>query len=299
MDSLNAQCDKLAFPDPKNFVLSILIVFGILFSYLPQLIRIVTLRSSFGISPYFVLLGTTSGTLALANVVSQQSSLQVAACCKDVSGLSCFSGLLGILQVGTQWLSFFAILALFVIFFPRETEPYLPETQKEGPTYRTALVVAAICIVHAVIMLIVTLAVGFRKPSSLQSWSNFCGITAAILASIQYFPQIYTTLRLRCVGSLSIPMMCIQTPGALVWAGSLAARMGSEGWSTWGIMIVTAFLQGTLLVLAVFFEYLGPNKGHSHDFDKDTTHSQAGEGDEDQEDQDGPYEDTPLLQERH
>ncbi|KAL5338711.1 hypothetical protein BJX70DRAFT_191984 [Aspergillus crustosus] len=298
METLNAHCDQLVSPELSNFVLSILIVFGILFSYLPQLIRIVTLRSSFGISPYFVLLGTTSGTFALANVVSQQSSLQVAVCCKDVSGLSCFSGLLGILQVGTQWISFFAILTLFVIFFPRETEPYLPESQEDGPTYRTALVVAAICIVHSVIMLIVTLAVGFRQPSSLQSWSNFCGITAAILASIQYFPQIYTTLRLRCVGSLSIPMMCIQTPGALIWAGSLAARMGSEGWSTWGILIVTAFLQGMLLVLAVFFEYLGPNKGHSHDYDKDTARGQSAEDNEDQEDQDGPYEDTPLLQDR-
>jgi hypothetical protein len=82
-------------------------VLGIVFSYLPQLIRIIRLKSSFGISPYFVLLGATSGTFALANVVSQQQSLQDVACCKDVSGLSCFAGLLGILQVGMQWLSFF------------------------------------------------------------------------------------------------------------------------------------------------------------------------------------------------
>ncbi|KAL4885085.1 hypothetical protein BJY04DRAFT_214964 [Aspergillus karnatakaensis] len=297
MDSLVGQCDKLLSSDPKNFVLSILIVFGILFSYFPQLFRIVKLRSSFGISPYFVLLGTTSGTFALANVVSQQQSLQVAACCKDASGLSCFSGLLGILQIGTQWLSFFAILTLFVVFFPRETEPYLPENEEPGPTYGTALAVATVSVVHAVIMLIVTLAVGFKQPASLQSWSNFCGVTAAILASIQYFPQIYTTLRLRCVGSLSIPMMCIQTPGALVWAGSLAARMGSKGWSTWGIMIVTAFLQGTLLVLSVFFEHLGPNKGHSHDYDKGIR-IESEESNPDHDDQDSPYEDTPLLQDR-
>ncbi|KAL3469830.1 hypothetical protein BJX99DRAFT_240592 [Aspergillus californicus] len=294
MDVSNSQCEPS--PELMNFILSILIVFGISFSYLPQLIRIVQLKSSFGISPYFVLLGTTSGTLALANVVSQQKSLQDVACCKHVSGLSCFAGLLGILQVGTQWLSFFTILTLFIWFFPRETPLSPPAAAREGPTYRTALVVAGICICHAVIMLIVTLAVGFRQPSSLQPWSNFCGITAAILASIQYFPQIYTTLQLRCVGSLSIPMMCIQTPGALIWAGSLAARLGSEGWSTWGILIITACLQGTLLALAVFFEYLGPNKGHSHDYNKDHADMHADDGDESQEERDGPYEDTPLLQ---
>ncbi|KAL4906081.1 hypothetical protein BDW74DRAFT_177110 [Aspergillus multicolor] len=227
-------------------------------------------------------------------MVSQQQTLQDAACCKDVSGLSCFAGLLGILQVATQLISFFAILTLFVIFFPRETSPPLSRKQQEGPTYRTALVVAFMCIVHAAIMLIITLTVGFKKPSTLQSWSDFCGITAAILASIQYFPQIYTTLRLRCVGSLSIPMMCIQTPGGLVWAGSLAARLGTKGWSTWGILIVTACLQGTLLVLSVFFEYLGPNKGHSHDYTKDTARSQSAES-SDALNEDGPYEETPLL----
>ncbi|KAL5050079.1 hypothetical protein BDW71DRAFT_204140 [Aspergillus fruticulosus] len=274
-----------------------LIVLGILVSYLPQLIRIAVLRSSFGISPYFVLLGTTSGTFALANMVSQRQTLQDATCCKDVSGLSCFAGLLGILQVATQLLSFFAILTLFVVFFPRESSAP-PSVPQKGPTYRTALVVALICVVHAVVMLIVTLAVGFKKPSALQSWSDLCGITAAILASIQYFPQIYTTLRLRCVGSLSIPMMCIQTPGALVWAGSLAARLGSNGWSTWGILIVTACLQGTLLVLCVFFEYLGPNKGHSHDYNKDTASSQSEEN-SDAHDEDGPYEETPLLRDGH
>ncbi|OJJ00410.1 hypothetical protein ASPVEDRAFT_126903 [Aspergillus versicolor CBS 583.65] len=299
MDSSNLQCGHLVSPGPMNFVLSILIVLGILVSYLPQLIRIATLRSSFGISPYFVLLGTTSGTFALANMVSQRQSLQDVACCKDVSGLSCFAGLLGILQIATQMLSFFAILTLFVIFFPRERQTNTSSvTQKEEPTYRTALVVAGICAVHAAVMLIVTLAVGFRQPFSLQSWSNFCGVTAAILSSIQYFPQIYTTLRLRCVGSLSIPMMCIQTPGALVWAGSLAARLGSKGWSTWGILIVTACLQGTLLVLSVFFEYLGPNKGHSHDYNKDTPPSRSGESN-DTQDEEGPYEETPLLQDSH
>ncbi|KAL4928388.1 PQ-loop repeat-containing protein [Aspergillus undulatus] len=297
MAASSSQCEYLASPGIPNFILSILIVLGILVSYLPQLYRIATLKSSFGISPYFVLLGTTSGTFALANMVSQRQSLQDVACCKDVSGLACFAGLLGVLQVATQLLSFFAILTLFVIFFPRElsTPPPLSPTQQEGPTHRTALVVAAICIAHAAIMLIVTLAVGFKQPSSLQAWSNFCGVTAAILASIQYFPQIYTTLMLHCVGSLSIPMMCIQTPGAFVWAGSLAARLGSKGWSTWGILIVTACLQGTLLVLSVFFEYLGPNKGHSHDYNKDTAPSHSGESN-DVQDEDRPYEETPLLQ---
>ena len=49
-------------------------------------------------------------------------------------------------------------------------------------------------------------------------------------------------------------MMCIQTPGSFVWVGSLAARFGWEGWSTWGIYLVTGVLQGCLLAMGITFE---------------------------------------------
>lgn len=48
--------------------------------------------------------------------------------------------------------------------------------------------------------------------------------------------------------------MCIQTPGSFVWVGSLAARFGWAGWSTWGIYLVTGVLQGCLLVMGIMFE---------------------------------------------
>ena len=48
--------------------------------------------------------------------------------------------------------------------------------------------------------------------------------------------------------------MCIQTPGSFVFAASLATRLGTEGWSTWGVYVVTGILQGGLLVMATIFE---------------------------------------------
>jgi hypothetical protein len=49
-------------------------------------------------------------------------------------------------------------------------------------------------------------------------------------------------------------MMCIQTPGSFVFAGSLAARLGAEGWSSWGMFVVTGCLQGILLGMGISFE---------------------------------------------
>lgn len=202
-------------------------------------------------------------------------------------------------------------LVLFVVYFPRPTPATSPDREvtpsiedDKTPTYRTALAVAGLCVLHAITLLIISLVIGLNHPSALQSWANFLGILAAVLSSTQYFPQIHTTLRIRCVGSLSIPMMCIQTPGSLIFAASLAARLGKEGWSSWGVFLVTACFQGVLLSMAVYFEYFGPERKEArlHDINGQTeslvpadadglqVHHQHGELDG------PPAEDTPLLQ---
>lgn len=146
-----------------------------------------------------------------------------------------------------------------------DAETTAPGKRGEGPTYKTALLVTALCILHALILAVVSVVITLRYPTSRQTWANFLGIMAALLASIQYFPQIYTTLRLRCVGSLSIPMMCFQTPGGFLWAASLAVRVGKEGWSTWAVFLLTASLQGVLLFMALYFELFSPKDGvHPH-----------------------------------
>ena len=118
-------CADLSSPDIFNFILSMyvytsplpvfylstnilisLILLGILVSYLPQHHRIISRRSSEGISPYFVLLGTTSGTCAFANVLTLPASQRNLACCRELNGFECVAGVLGIAQIGVQWSCF-------------------------------------------------------------------------------------------------------------------------------------------------------------------------------------------------
>ena len=132
--------------------------------------------------------------------------------------------------------------------------------------------------------------------------ANFYGILATVLASIQYFPQLYTTYQLKAVGSLSIPMMLIQTPGSFLWAASLAARYGPEGWSAWGVYLVTGCLQGSLLGLGIYYEILarrrrkgtesrgnGPNFSTRSNNETDDEGGHVVEGDEED------HERTALL----
>ena len=144
-------------------------------------------------------------------------------------------------------------LLLFLVFFPRA--PTLPaNTNDTLYTWRTAVTVAFVCLLHGLAIIFISAALILARPHHLGTWANALGIMATILAAIQYLPQIWMTWHLGHVGSLSIPMMLIQTPGSFVWSASLAARLGVEGWSTWGVFLVTGCLQGCLLVMGICFE---------------------------------------------
>ena len=143
-------------------------------------------------------------------------------------------------------------LLLFLTFLPRAT-PHHP-LSSNAPTYRLALSITLVCLLHLFLTVLVSVVILYIAPTYLSTLAAILGIVATLLAAIQYLPQIYTTWRLQKVGSLSIPMMCIQTPGSFVWVASLAARLGWAGWSTWGIYAATGCLQGVLLAMAIGFE---------------------------------------------
>lgn len=172
-------------------------------------------------------------------------------------------------------------LVLFLIFF-RSTptdeadvedetagaHPDTPAVPVKAPGWRTALSVGLLCVLHGLIVVILTGVFYLALPKRLNLWANFLGVSAGVLAAVQYVPQIYTTYRLKHVGSLSIPMMCIQTPGGLLFAASLYGRLGFEGWSTWFIYILTAAMQGCVLIMGISYE-LRKQRQHNHHEDSD------------------------------
>jgi len=83
-----------------------LLILGILMSYLLQHVRIISRGTSEGISPYFVLLGVTSANAQFGNILTLPESRADVMCCKEVSPFECTAGVLGIVQIGTQWICF-------------------------------------------------------------------------------------------------------------------------------------------------------------------------------------------------
>ncbi|KAJ3358953.1 hypothetical protein GGF32_009882 [Allomyces javanicus] len=102
--------------DPANFGISLFLLVGIVLSYVPQQLKIVELRSSEGLSPYFLLLGSVSCISTVANVALLQHD--VLKCCDVWSPLTCFENALGLIQVASQAVMFLLILVLFLVYYP-------------------------------------------------------------------------------------------------------------------------------------------------------------------------------------
>ena len=65
-------------------------------------------------------------------------------------------------------------------------------------------------------------------PPLISSWATFLGVSSALLATVQYAPQLLHTYRMKLVGALSIHMMLIQTPGGVLMVTSIALRKGTN-----------------------------------------------------------------------
>lgn len=144
---------------------------------------------------------------------------------------------------------------MFLIYFPKsEVDTRQGRDDNVQAPVNNASVIFYVSIIHALLVLLVSILVLTRLPTFSQAWADLLGVGSTVLALIQYLPQLWTTWQLQHVMSLSIPMMCIQTPGSFVFAGSLAARLGVAGWSAWGVYVITGILQGGLLAMAITFE---------------------------------------------
>jgi hypothetical protein len=97
----------VAFTTRRELTVPSFLVIGILVSYLPQHYKIISRRSSRGLSPMFVLLGTVSGTASIANILTLPESTRDMGCCKQIGSFPCAAALLGIAQIGVQWTCFF------------------------------------------------------------------------------------------------------------------------------------------------------------------------------------------------
>lgn len=235
-----------------NFVFSLLITFGIFVSYLPQYFRIYNKKTSEGLSVNFLLLGLCSLIFTFTNII--MISARARYCCRigALTLFNCLNSQLNLLQIGLQCTCAIMILVLVVIF----TRGSIKQDKEE---YARIIKVGRLVVLHGVLSLIQIIIAFATNRSVLLGLAQFNGLMSALLTVIKYVPQITTTYKLKHPGTLSIGMMCIQTPGGFVFTATLFFTKGSH-WSSWVSYFVAALLQGSLLTLCIYYEYFSGYK---------------------------------------
>ncbi|KAH7882883.1 hypothetical protein F5I97DRAFT_1938811 [Phlebopus sp. FC_14] len=249
--------------------LAAFLICGLFISYAPQHIRIIRAGTSVGFSPWFLLLGSTSSAAGMLNMITLQ--WPVIRCCKEVSFGKCIEITAGVLQVSLQWLLFTIIVVLFMMYYPPhlkhvnldiDTHDSRPvqhvHTKLKSDEWRLSIFVSWVVFIHLTLLSFTTFLLLLTSPPSpdpsavhprqIVLWATFLGVSSALLAAIQYAPQLMRTYRLKLVGALSIPMMIIQSPGAVVMSISIAMRPGTD-WTSWVMYAVSGIMQASLLLM--------------------------------------------------
>ncbi|GMG20098.1 unnamed protein product [Ambrosiozyma monospora] len=248
MISLEETCNIYTHPSRISFSLGLLLALGIYISYVPQHSRIIRRRSSEGLSPLFLLLGSTSAFSAFINLYLV--TLPARQCCSiDLTAFQCMNSQVGFIQVTLQMIGYLLVLFLCVFLTRNSVDESRTEYEKIYLSFQWFLAYAFVNFV-----LVIYLVFYQGEANAVMKFANLSGILATVFAMFQYFPQIYTTYRLKHPGSLSINMMLLQTPGGFVWSLSLFLQPGSK-WSSWLPYISAAFLQLILLSMCLYYTW--------------------------------------------
>ncbi|KAF7334467.1 hypothetical protein MVEN_02276200 [Mycena venus] len=256
--------------DWRTAALTLCLCIGLVISYLPQHFRIIRQNTSEGLSPWFLLLGSTSSAAGFLNLVTVQHT-QIR-CCRVVTLAQCVESTAGIVQVGLQWGMFSFIFVLYMLYFPAHLKFETTELPSSPPSSPSSSSSPRLPPVHLPAPPTPYPDPSFPDPDpdtsplpvALARWALYLGVSSALLAAIQYLPQISYTYRARLVGALSVPMMCVQSPGAVAMVLSIALRPGTN-WTSWITYAVAGMMQFTLLSICIAWK-VRQHRLHIDDF---------------------------------
>jgi uncharacterized protein with PQ loop repeat len=144
---------------------------------------------------------------------------------------------------------------LYFIFFQiEEEEEGLLST---GPTKQHRGIVLAM--ISSFTLSMIAVVVSLLYQPILLYVAGVCGLVSTITGTIQFVPQIATTLMTRNFGSLSITMLLMQCPGSFVFVYSLMTQPGTN-WTSWISFLVCGIFQFLLICMYVVFYFVPGDK---------------------------------------
>lgn len=242
------------FPDPViiwSLVGTVLLIITFV-SYIPQPIKIIKNRSSYGLAP----VSTFFSTMCLWFIVFNVLCLKW----EDFVGLfhkmnfNTYARFLTFANCFAQWFMMSQVPFLIMIFYDTNLRPNSEQTDIKNGWFQFKLVpVISVCVYTFCILLwvIIGLATGFTSPA--MDWlGHASGFLGFIIEVLQFIPQIYKTFKMRSSGSLSVLMLEIQAPVNI--CNALFMCFGNhESWTTYAASIADGTWEFVLLAMCLYF----------------------------------------------
>ncbi|KAI5241179.1 hypothetical protein E4T43_05684 [Aureobasidium subglaciale] len=273
-------CKKMSEPSTGQFAISCALLAWLLISYIPQFARIISRKSAEGLSTLYILLGSISGTCAVANIMVLPASQTDISCCRHYTRFGCISRLLGIFQVVSGVSLFWCIMFLYVYFSEEEADAQLHGRRRSlsspDRTFRRAkrairLLITVVAFAFGV--LVVSAVVLKCFPGYSQEWANVLGVCVAGFACVQWVPQVWTTIHLGHLGSLSLTSICMGAPYTWIFGINMIIRLGLSGWSVWIVYVLVGVMQLILIITAFIYMIRDHRKARRADATSATANS--------------------------
>ncbi|KAH7309810.1 hypothetical protein B0I35DRAFT_440666 [Stachybotrys elegans] len=254
------RCAQLSKPSVPQFVVSCLLITWLLAANIPQWVRIAKRQSAEGLSTFYILLGSMSGVCAVGNILMLPSTDEDMGCCRTNSTFACINGILGMLQVIMGIACFWVVLIMYVYYAEEEADAEIHgrRASLSGPdrTFRRArrawIVLIVVCS-FAFTILLASTVISRRFPWVAQTWADILGVGVALLACVQWLPQVLTSWHLGSLGSLSLVALSISAPYTWIFGVSMMLRVGVQGWSAWIVYLIVGFMQLILIAMGITY----------------------------------------------
>jgi len=245
-----------------DVALGVVVTSVLVFSYIPQILKLIKTKNSYGISPYAQMLSFTAQTLTLFNIFLLQQDILNCCLIGKFTIPYCMGTLMGLNQVFLQWCCITTIVFLFIRYFPVNNEYTAIDAQGELLVREWRDIVRVIYAIIIMLLVIVSLTLisifmNWDKESVIYL-AGVYGLGSTFFSLIQFLPQIKKTFVNKSVGALSIPSMLIQCPGSFILVIFLAIQPGTN-WTTWITYFAGGTLQGILLMLCIYYSIKNKN----------------------------------------
>jgi len=232
--------------DPA-IIFGIFICVGIIITYLPQFHKIVSNKTSEGISHYFLLIGLSGACASLSNAFIFYSDIMFE--CNDF--VDCSVKLLSFYQIGIQFMCFCVFYTLALTYI--EIDCFTPfHKRKEFKIMLLALVIVLMITILSIVSV-------FEADCSEENgqlciiWAKSLGYFSLGTVFLQYIPQIHEIYLKKNIGSISLITLILQVVGNAVWTAYM--WLDTESHITiWLPYLGTTCFQFILVVLCIVFE---------------------------------------------